>query len=200
MIPKSILRPSNRRIRLVVGVLVAGLLCVQCTRSEAFRESRFVVVLSGEAFGANSPDVSEEVVRLAQSDHIALLEYCLAGCEDRYRDYTCTLIKQERIGGRVTNEQEIAVKFMASPFSVAMAWTPETAGVGDRVVYVDGKYTSSAKVEEGGRFVAVVDPSETRAIELRAFEHAPGGRMKEARIENVRPGATDLILRLKALK
>lgn len=140
MITKSLLHPSNRRIRLIVGVLVVGLLCVQCTRSQAFKESRFVQVLSGEIFGANDPEVYAEVIRLAKTDHIALLEYCLDGYGGRYRDYTCTLIKQERLGGRVSNEQEIAVKFLESPYSVAMAWTAETAGIGDRVLYVEGKY------------------------------------------------------------
>ncbi len=147
---KSLLHPSNRRIRLVVGVLVAGLLCVQCTRSEAFRESRYVVALSGEIFGQNAPEVSAEVIRLAKTDHVALLEYCLAACQGRYHDYTCTLIKQERIGGRVTKEQEIAVKFLAEPFSVAMQWTPETAGVGDRVLYVEGERNDMMLVRPTG--------------------------------------------------
>lgn len=146
----SLVHPSNRRIRLIVGVLVVGLLCVQCTRSQAFKESRFVQVLSGEVFGSNAPEVYSEVIRLAKSDHIALLEYCLDGYDNRYRDYTCTLIKQERIGGRVSNEQEIAVKFLASPYSVAMQWTPETAGIGDRVLYVEGKYNDMMLVRPTG--------------------------------------------------
>ena len=150
MMLRSILHPSNRRIRLIVGVLVAGLLCVQCTRSEAFRQSRFLVALSGEVLTANAPEVSTEVARLAKTDHIALLEYCLAACQGRYQDYTCTLIKQERIGGRVSNEQEIAVKFVSDPFSVAMRWTPETAGLGDRVLYVEGKYNNMMLVRPTG--------------------------------------------------
>jgi hypothetical protein len=156
MIMRTILHPSNRRIRLVVGVLVTGLLCVQCTRSQAFRESRFVVALSGEVFGKNAPEVSAEVIRLAKTDHIALLEYCLAAAQNRYHDYTCTLIKQERIGGRVSNEQEIAVKFLAHPFSVAMKWTPQTAGVGDRVLYVEGKYNDKMLVRPTGVFGQLV--------------------------------------------
>ena len=150
MITKSLLHPSNRRIRLIVGVLVVGLLCVQCTRSQAFKESRFVQVLSGEIFGANDPEVYAEVIRLAKTDHIALLEYCLDGYGGRYRDYTCTLIKQERLGGRVSNEQEIAVKFLESPYSVAMAWTAETAGLGDRVLYVEGKYNDMMLIRPTG--------------------------------------------------
>ena len=155
MIMKSILHPSNRRIRLIVGVLVTGLLCLQCTRSEAFRESRFIVV-SGEVFGKNAPEVDADVIRLAKSDHIALLEYCLGACQERYRDYTCTLIKQERIGGRVSNEQEIAIKFLSDPFSVAMKWTPQTAGVGDRVLYVEGKYNGMMLVRPTGVFGSLV--------------------------------------------
>ncbi len=133
-----------------VGMLVAGLFCIQCSRSEAFRPSRFVMPLSGVAFGENAPGVSSEVLRLAKTDHIALLEYCLAGYDSRFRDYTCTLVKQERVGGHVGTEQEIFVKCLERPYSVAMHWTPKTAGVGDRVLYVEGKYNDMMLVRPKG--------------------------------------------------
>jgi len=39
--------PSNRRARLFVGALLLVLFCLQCTRTEAFRESRFIVAVAG---------------------------------------------------------------------------------------------------------------------------------------------------------
>jgi len=67
-------------------------------------------------------------------------------------------------------------------------------------VYVDGVYVSWAKIEENGRFTAVVDPSETRQIDLQATGRAPGGRELWAKIEDVRPGAADVILRFEVLR
>jgi hypothetical protein len=156
---KSIIHPTNRRVRIAVGVLVAGLFCIQCTRSEAFKPSRFVVPLAGVNYEGTAPGVTSNVVHLAKTDHIALLEYCLAAYDGRYHDYTCTLFKQERLGGRVSNEQEIAVKFQENPYSVAMRWTPETAGVGDRVVFVEGKYGNMMLVRPKGvlsKFIGTV--------------------------------------------
>ncbi len=147
---KRIFRPTNRRIRLAVGVLVAGLFCIQCTRSEAFRQSRFVVPISGKTIGTNAPGVTEEVIELAKTDHIALLKYCLASYDQRYRDYTCTLIKQERIDHHIGQEQELHAKFRGEPFSVALSWTPETAPIGDRVLYVEGKYGNQMLVRPKG--------------------------------------------------
>ena len=151
-----ILHPTNRRVRVLVGALVAGLFCVQCTRSEAFRQSRFVVALSGVSFADGASPEAAEIVRLAKTDHIALLEYCLANYEGHYRDYTCTLIKQERIGGRVGQEQEIACQFLESPYSVSMRWTPQTAGIGDRVLYVEGKYNDMMLVHPTGMLSKLV--------------------------------------------
>ena len=145
-----LIRPTNRRVRLLVGILLAGLFCVQCSRSEAFRQSRFVVAVSGQAVGENDPAVMAEGKQLAQNDHIGLLEYCLANYDGRYRDYTCTMIKQERIRNVVCREQEIAVKFMEEPYSVAMKWTPQTAPIGDRALYVEGKNGNQMLVRPNG--------------------------------------------------
>lgn len=71
------------------------------------------------------------------------------------------------------------------------------AAAGAVLVYVDGKHVSGAEVEEGGSFVAVVDPNESRAVDLLAIEYASGGRAKTAKAENVRPGATGVVLKLE---
>jgi hypothetical protein len=122
-------------------LLLAGLFCIQCTQStEAFRESKLVTVINGHAAGNNAPEVQSTVETLAKKDHVALLEFCLQEYRARFADYTCTFVKQEKINSLAGKEQVIHVKFMEHPFSVAMAWTPQTAPTGDRVIYVDGKY------------------------------------------------------------
>jgi len=138
--------PTNRKIRLCVGLLLAALFCIQCTQVDAFRETQYISVSDGKVSGKNAESVLATVERLAKSDHIALLELCLAHYEKTYRDYTCTFIKQERVSGRLGEEQQIVVKFMEPPFSVAMAWTPETAPMGDRLVYVEGRDQNKMRV------------------------------------------------------
>ena len=136
---QRLLRPTNRRARVLVGVLLAALFCIQCTTSQAVRESSLVQVIDGKSLGKNSPEVFAKVKQLAGTDHVALLEYCLKNYESRFNDYTCTFVKQEKIGGELGREQRIAVKFMESPYSVAMKWV-ENAPNADRVLYVEGKY------------------------------------------------------------
>ena len=147
---KRLFRPTNKRVRLLVGLMLAALFCIQCTRTDAFRQSSFVTAISGKVVGNNAPNVLSEVDRLAKSDHIGLLEYCLDKYNGRYGDYTCTFIKQERINGTVGKQQEIFVKFLDSPYSVAMAWTAKTAPIADRVLYVEGKYDGQMLVRPKG--------------------------------------------------
>ena len=142
--------------RAIVALLLAGLFCVQCTRSEAFRQSDLVVAVSGKSFGANAPHVLRKVQDLARNDHVGLLEYCLENYQGRYSNYTCTFIKQERINGLSGGRQEISVKFMDHPYSVAMAWTPETAPVADRVIYVEGRHNNQMLVRPKGFLGALV--------------------------------------------
>ena len=134
---KRLLRPTNRRTRWLVGLFLAGLFCIQCTRTEAFKESKYIVALSGQDVGQTDPQATENLEKLAKRDQIALLEHCLANYNASYQDFTCTFIKQEVIHGTLKPEQEIKVKHMVSPFSVAMTWVTN-APIGDRVLYVEG--------------------------------------------------------------
>ena len=77
------------------------------------------------------------------------------------RDFTATFIKQERIKGRLGKEQWIDVSFMDEPFSVAMNWT-KNAPVGDRVLYVDGKYGGQMLVRPSNGFLRALAPTVAR--------------------------------------
>src|SRR5262245_8307800 len=41
---------------------------------------------------------------------------------DRIKDYSCTMIKQERVGGKLGAENVIQMKLRKQPFSVYMKW------------------------------------------------------------------------------
>lgn len=155
---KRLLHPTNRRVRLLVGLLLAGLFSVQCTRTAAWRESDVVTPVGGEVVGENSSETMGKVDDLARSDHVALLDFCLEKARGRYRDYTCTFIKQERIDGRLKDPQHIDVKFLAEPFSVTMQWT-KNAPLADRLLYVEGKYGGQMLLRPKGflsKFVGTV--------------------------------------------
>lgn len=149
-----LLRPTNQKARILVGLLLAGLFCIQCTQpTEAFKESKLVTAVDGKTVGKTASDIQSKIESLARKDHTALLEFCLQQYQQRFTDYTCTFIKQEKINGAIGKEQVVHVKFMQHPFSVAMAWTPQTAPTGDRVIYVDGKYGNQMLVRPANSFL-----------------------------------------------
>lgn len=72
------------------------------------------------------------------------------GCEsfERIEDYTADMCKQERIGGALSEVQEIELKVAHAPFSVYMKWI--TGDRGRQLIYVDGKNDNQLLVQLGG--------------------------------------------------
>ena len=137
---KGLLQPTNRTKRLLVGLFLGVLFCIQCTQDLQANKpgSGTAVVRQGQVVMTGSPDVIAMAEKLAKTDHVALLKYCLDNYHNRYSDYTCTFVKQETIRGRLGKEQTTTVKFMERPFSVVMTWTANRPSPADRVIYVDG--------------------------------------------------------------
>jgi len=138
---KGLLHPTNRTKRLLVGLFLGVLFCIQCTQDTVANKPNIgnsVVVKQGQVIAAGSPDVSPTVEKLARTDHVALLKLCQDNYQKHYSNYTCTFIKQETIRGRLGKEQTTTVKFMEKPFSVVMTWTANRPSPADRVIFVDG--------------------------------------------------------------
>lgn len=149
MLLKKMLRVTNGRVRLLVGLFLAGMFCIQCTqKTEANRDLQYATAVSGKVYGTNSPQTMNKLETLAKTDHIKLLEMCLQNCSG-YRDYTCILSKQERLGGKLGKEQVVDVKFLAKPFSVSMLWT-KNRPIADRVLYVEGQRNNQMLVRPAG--------------------------------------------------
>lgn len=141
----TIFKPSNRRVRILVGFLLVSLLCIQITQSFATRvkEVEKLVTLNEGQLVTSDLSRLDKIRELAKTDHLALLKMSKAELEQRnYGNYTCTFVKQERMKGKLGEEQHINVKFMEKPHSVAMLWT-KNAPVADALVYVDGKFKNS---------------------------------------------------------
>ena len=79
----------------------------------------------------------QQLLNLARTDHIALLEMCRENAS-QYQDYTLTFVKQERIKGKLGDAQRVEIAHRVAPFSVGMQWV-ENAPKGDRVIYTEGQ-------------------------------------------------------------
>jgi hypothetical protein len=64
------------------------------------------------------------------------------------KDYTCTMVKQERVKGVLHDEHVIVLKFRVQPFSVYMKWVPPSPKdvAGQEVAYVHGKNNNMMRV------------------------------------------------------
>lgn len=185
---KRLLRPTNGRMRLGVGLLLAALFCMQCTSSsQAVRSAGIVQVIDGAKIGDVSKGQLADLEQLAKTDHVALLKLGLKHCGSSYRDYTCTFIKQERINGQLKAEQWMDVKFRETPFSVAMVWT-KNAPIGDKLLFVEGRYNGQMLVNPGSALLRVLtggavlrqpDGSEAMANTLRPVTMFGFKRMME---------------------
>lgn len=84
---------------------------------------------------------------LARQRPLDFFRACRARYDETVRDYRCTFIKQERVGGQLGAEQEIAVAFRESPFSVDMRWV-RNPGRASHATYVAGRWLDGQKREE----------------------------------------------------
>lgn len=123
-----------------MGLLIAAALCAQCHQLATRVDSQAPAVRVERVYAAAVvTDVTKHDEQLAQADPMEFLYRCREHYRRNYRDYTCTFVKQERIGSRITAEQVVDVKFREEPYSVSMHWV-RNADQADRVTYIAGKW------------------------------------------------------------
>jgi hypothetical protein len=108
------------------------------------------------------------------------------GCDSfaKIPDYTCTLFKQERIGGRLNDGQTIDMKIRHEPFSVYMKWL--SGDRGRQLIYVDGLNEGRMLVQPGGikgRLTGVLhlEPEGTLAMSESRYPIMKAGLLELAR-------------------
>ena len=152
----------NRRIRVLVGLILLGGFLIQCQQAISEKsDATFSAAVKGQAkpgprvalaaLASGKPMALESIEEQAARDPITFLEAALEKYDRTVRDYTCTFTKQELVGGRLTKEQVIEAMFREKPFSVRFKWT-RNADKCDRVLYVTDRWV------EDGRQMAVVEP------------------------------------------
>src|SRR5262245_56996842 len=68
----------------------------------------------------------------------------------KVKDYSCRLIKRERLEGGLSPNHLIDLKVRHDPFSVSMVWQEPKDLEGQEVVYATGKYDGKMRVKPGG--------------------------------------------------
>ncbi|MBM3997357.1 MAG: DUF1571 domain-containing protein [Planctomycetes bacterium] len=63
------------------------------------------------------------------------------------KDYTCTLITQENVKGKLQETSYISLKIKTEPFSVYMRWIGDTKSAGQEVAFALGKNNNKMRVK-----------------------------------------------------
>src|SRR5262249_29523419 len=94
------------------------------------------------------------------------------GVYQRVTDYTCTMISQERINGRLGPENIIQLEFRQNPFSVHMRWLGPHEVAGRDVVYVHGRNGNKMRVREGKGIAAIMGKMDLDPNDPKVRQHS----------------------------
>ena len=86
------------------------------------------------------------------------------------QDYTCVLIKRERLRGQLQADQVITMRVRAQPFSVYLHWDEPRSMAGQEACYVTGRNNGMMRVHSTGLVGAIggwvtLDPRDPRVME-----------------------------------
>jgi hypothetical protein len=89
------------------------------------------------------------------------------------KDYTCTLVSQERVNGKLQNQNIMALKFRQQPFSVYMRWLQPGDISGQEVAFVAGKNNNKMRVNpKGGPLKNLAGWQNIDTNDRRVMEHS----------------------------
>ena len=95
------------------------------------------------------------------------------------RDYSCVLIKRERINGVLTPNNVITLKVRNQPFAVYMHWLSPEDMAGREVCYVPGKNGNKMRVRTNGGLGLLgwltIDPKDPRVLKTTHHSIAEAG-------------------------
>lgn len=94
------------------------------------------------------------LVELAQRDPMALVRIGHERYHQTIRGYRCLFIKQERLGRKLSEVQEIEVRYREEPQSIYMLWRKNPDGA-RRALFID----SPEFLDEQGRRLARIEPN-----------------------------------------
>jgi hypothetical protein len=80
----------------------------------------------------------------------------LAGLRGKIKDYSCTVVKRERIDGKLGEHEYMFAKIRHEPFSVYLYFLSPDAVKGQEVIYVDGQNDGNMLAHAGSGVRALV--------------------------------------------
>lgn len=106
------------------------------------------------------PPIAEREA-LAQSDPRALARLGRQWYTENVREYRCVLVKQERLGRKLTPLQEIELRYREQPYAVYMLWRENADGARRALhtrapEYIDKDGQQLARVEPNGALVRLI--------------------------------------------
>lgn len=113
-----------------------------------------VVVVPVQRQGLTPTAPSSDLEELARLDPMALVRLGLERYDRDVQAYRCTFVKQERLGGKLSDVQKIEVRYREQPHAVYMLWQ-ENADSARRALYMD---TPEFR-DKHGKKVARIEPN-----------------------------------------
>ena len=95
---------------------------------------------------------------LIQRDPLAAFKRLHAEAQTNISEYTCTFVKQERIGNTIGKEQSVEAKFRAEPYSVYFDFV-KNPGLAGKVIYIKDKWVNEDASDPELRQLAAVRPA-----------------------------------------
>jgi hypothetical protein len=84
------------------------------------------------------------------------------------KDYTCTLVSQENVRGKLQEQNVMQFKMKTEPFSIHMRWIAPEKNQNQEVAFVLGKNNNKMRVRSnilGGKIFVSIDPNDKRVME-----------------------------------
>ncbi|MDD4888751.1 MAG: DUF1571 domain-containing protein [Phycisphaerae bacterium] len=158
---------GSTRIRLMLGLILAALLMAQIFSSiEVKAKATAQVGAAIDPGGQLQTELARNAMKLAKEDPVKFFNFALENYHKSYRNYTCRLTKQERLGGRLGEVQVVDIKFKEAPFSVLMVWQ-ENPARGDKMLYVEDPRIAADK------WMMFIHPSGAIGRLIRVVERRP---------------------------
>jgi hypothetical protein len=152
--PKAeVIRMATGRLLYVTGVVAAAAVPMTLFFSgSATAHVSAGTVADVKPAAAEFPD--DALVALAQRSPRELLERARTKYESKIRGYRCTLTKQERLGNKLGDIQEVELRFRDEPRAIYMLWK-KNADQARRALYMEGP----PFVDDKGQKLVRVEPN-----------------------------------------
>ena len=145
------------------GVCAWTLLCVVLVgglKAEETSGSQVGLIPNGDTAQGNI-NAGDAVSNTGQGEHplepaLALAAQGLDNLRANIKDYSCTVVKRERIGGELQPHEYMFAKIRHEPFSVYLYFLAPEAVKGQEVIYSDGKNDGNMLAHAGSGVRAMV--------------------------------------------